>query len=241
MRPGWCNGRASSRSTDRSRISAAASDRISATGWATTRSFRRSTKPSGSACSIATCSAPGLAGMWSVDALIAEIGNRRPQFIAMSRLLADRAYRVDQLREWLVAATGVWRADGRRHRNPFERSAAALLHPVRGDAATAGEGLRLGPLGSIIVSEVIFGALASDPRSAGGDALAGQLADSPANTIRRMYFRKFPTSQAWRSWWSSPPKLPICSRPCLHFCEAELFRLTQPGGVRRCSASKGYR
>ena len=44
----------------------------------------------------------GLAGMWSVDALIAEIGNRRPQLIAASRLLTDRAYRVDQLREWLV-------------------------------------------------------------------------------------------------------------------------------------------
>ena len=82
----------------------------------------------------------GLAGMWSVDALIAEIGDRRPQFIAMSRLLADRAYRVSQLREWLVAATGLWRADGRRHRNPFERSAAALLHPVRSDAAAAGGG-----------------------------------------------------------------------------------------------------
>ena len=45
----------------------------------------------------------GLAGMWSVDALIAEIGNRRPHFIAMSRLLADRGYRVNQLREWLAA------------------------------------------------------------------------------------------------------------------------------------------
>ena len=41
--------------------------------------------------------------MWSVDALIAEIGNRRPQLIATSRLLADRAYRVDQLREWLAS------------------------------------------------------------------------------------------------------------------------------------------
>ena len=42
------------------------------------------------------------------------------------------------------------------------------------------EGLRLGLLGSIIVSEVIFGALASDPRAADGSSLAGQLdADLP--------------------------------------------------------------
>ena len=51
------------------------------------------------------------------------------------------------------------------------------------------EGLRLGPLGSIIVSEVIFGALASDPRSAGGGSLAEQLAAIslefyPANVLQ---------------------------------------------------------
>src|SRR5437867_1219489 len=32
----------------------------------------------------------GLAGMWSVDALIAAIGDRKPHLISMSRLLADR-------------------------------------------------------------------------------------------------------------------------------------------------------
>src|SRR2546430_16137303 len=37
------------------------------------------------------------------------------------------------------------------------------------------EGLQLGLLGSIIVSEVIFGALASDPQSAAGGTLADQL------------------------------------------------------------------
>ena len=45
-----------------------------------------------------------LAGMWSVDALIAEIAVRRPHFINMSRLLADRAWRVSQIREWLASA-----------------------------------------------------------------------------------------------------------------------------------------
>ena len=62
----------------------------------------------------------GLAGMWSVDALIAEIAARRPHSIAMSRLLSDRNFRVDQLREWLAAAP-LWQAHGRRHRNTFEQ------------------------------------------------------------------------------------------------------------------------
>jgi hypothetical protein len=63
----------------------------------------------------------------------------------------------------------------------------------------------------------------------------------PVNFTQQTYFRRFPKSQAWLNWWGSPPKLLSYSRPCLHFCEAELFRLTQPGGVRLCSASKGYR
>ena len=45
-----------------------------------------------------------IAGMWSVDALIAEIAVRRPHFINMSRLLADRTWRVSQIREWLASA-----------------------------------------------------------------------------------------------------------------------------------------
>src|SRR5207237_4844113 len=45
-----------------------------------------------------------LAGMWSVDALFAEIAARRPDFIGLSRLLGDRAWRVTQLREWLASA-----------------------------------------------------------------------------------------------------------------------------------------
>ncbi len=44
-----------------------------------------------------------LAGLWSVDALIAEIAARRPHFIRMSPLLADRSYRTRELREWLAS------------------------------------------------------------------------------------------------------------------------------------------
>lgn len=99
-----------------------------------------------------------LAGMWSVDALIAEIAARRPDFIAMSRLLSDRAWRVAQLREWLSQAPAYGRltsADIETLSNdpplPFFILFEAMQQP---------QGLHLGPLGSIIVAEVIFGALA---------------------------------------------------------------------------------
>jgi hypothetical protein len=133
----------------------------------------------------------GLAGMWSVEALIAEIGNRRPHFIAMSRLLADRGYRVHQLREWLAAAPAygaLSAADIETLSNdpplPFFVLFEAMQQPQT-------EGLHLGPLGSIIVSEVIFGALASDPRSADGGSLPQQLACIsrefyPANVLQEI-------------------------------------------------------
>jgi hypothetical protein len=114
-----------------------------------------------------------LAGMWSVDALIAEIGDRRPDFIAMSRLVADRAYRVEQLREWL--------ASGRSYGALTDADIETLSNDpplpffVLFEAMREMEGLRLGPLGSIIVSEVMFGALASDPQAATGGTLADQL------------------------------------------------------------------
>src|SRR5512144_1727915 len=125
----------------------------------------------------------GLAGMWSVDALIAEIGNRRPQFIAMSRLLADRAYRTDQLREWLAAAPAygaLTTEDIETLSNDPPLPFFILFEAMRQPQA---EGLHLGPLGSIIVSEVIFGALAGDPRCTDGSSLAGQLA-----AISREYY-----------------------------------------------------
>ena len=80
-----------------------------------------------------------IAGLWSVDALIAEIAVRRPHFISMSRLLADRLGGSARFANgWLRA--GLWRTHSRRHRNPCQRSTAAVLHLVRGDAAAAGGG-----------------------------------------------------------------------------------------------------
>ena len=103
----------------------------------------------------------GLAGMWSVDALIAEIGNRRPQLIAASRLLTDRAYRVDQLREWLVSG----QAYGALTDEDIETLSNDPPLPffILFEAMQQTEGLQLGLLGSIIVSETIFGALAERP------------------------------------------------------------------------------
>ncbi len=103
-----------------------------------------------------------LAGLWSVDALIAEIAVRRPHLINLSRLLADRPYRVSQISEWLVgepAYGGLTSDDIETLANdpplPFFILFEAMRQPQT-------EGLCLGPLGSIIVSEVIFGALERD-------------------------------------------------------------------------------
>ncbi len=119
-----------------------------------------------------------LAGLWSVDAMIAEISIRRPQLIRVSRLLADRPYRVSQIRDWLAAEPSYGRLTSEDIETlandpplPFFVLFEAMQQP---DA----RGLRLGSLGSIIVSEVIFGALehnelpvARNARSL-GDALA---------------------------------------------------------------------
>ena len=103
-----------------------------------------------------------LAGMWSVDCLIAEIAVRRPHFISMSRLLCRSSLiRVARLTRVAGFGDDLWRTYFRRHRNTVQRSAAAVFHSIRGDA-TGPDGLCLGPLGSIIVSEVIFGTLANN-------------------------------------------------------------------------------
>ena len=108
-----------------------------------------------------------LAGMWSVDALIAEIGARRPDFIAGSRLLGDRAWRVEQLRIWLSSASaaygGLTPADIETLSNDPPLPFFVLFEAMQQPEA---KGLHLGPFGSIIVAEVIFGALAM-PRPEG--------------------------------------------------------------------------
>ncbi|MBI5321808.1 hypothetical protein [Bradyrhizobium sp.] len=103
-----------------------------------------------------------LAGMWSVDALIAEIAARRPDFIALSRLLGDRAWRVGQLREWLSSASaaygGLTAEDIEALSNDPPLPFFVLFEAMQQPEA---RGFHLGPLGSIVVAEVIFGALAA--------------------------------------------------------------------------------
>jgi hypothetical protein len=134
----------------------------------------------------------GIAGMWSVDALIAEIATKRPRFIAISRLLFDRDYRVSRLREWLAAAPayGALTAEDIETLSndpplPFFILFEAMWQPQA-------EGLCLGPLGSIIVSEVIFGALAGDPRSSSGGSLTDQLADLSREYYPANFFQDIP-------------------------------------------------
>jgi hypothetical protein len=126
-----------------------------------------------------------LAGLWSVDALIAEIALRRPHFISISRLLGDRAYRKSQLREWLAsepAYGGLTSEDIEALANdpplPFFILFEAMQQP-------RSEGLHLGPLGSIIVSEVIFGALANDDFPADGSS--GSLTEALAEVSAEYY------------------------------------------------------
>jgi len=120
-----------------------------------------------------------LAGLWSVNAMIAEIAMRRPQLIGSSRLLADRPYRVGQLRQWLASETaygGLNSEDIETIANdpplPFFILFEAMQQP-------RSEGLCLGPLGSIIVSEVVFGALADNelPAGRGASSLTEALAE----------------------------------------------------------------
>ena len=79
-RPGWCSGRASSTSTGRGPISAAASGRISATGSVMTEIFPAFDETGRVGLLYRDLLGAGLPGMWSVDALITEIGTRRPHF-----------------------------------------------------------------------------------------------------------------------------------------------------------------
>jgi hypothetical protein len=135
-----------------------------------------------------------LAGMWSVDALLAEIAVRRPHFIDISRLLADRPYRVSRLRDWLASETtygGLNSEDIETIANdpplPFFILFEAMQQPQA-------EGLCLGPLGSIIVSEVIFGALANNviPAGNGAASLTEALAELSAEYYPTNVFERVP-------------------------------------------------
>ncbi len=116
----------------------------------------------------------GLAGLWSVGALIEEIKRERPELIALSPLLSDPKRRAAALKDWL----------GRHARSKGPTNVADLnsladnpplpffiLFEAAMDPKT--RGMRLGVLGSILVAEVVFGALHRDalPYEAGASSL----------------------------------------------------------------------
>jgi len=134
----------------------------------------------------------GLAGMWSVDALIEEIAARRPQLIASSRLLFDRGYRVSQLREWLTAAPAYSSFTDEEIETLSNDPPLPFFFLFEAMRQPGAEGMRLGTLGSIMVSEVIFGALANDPRSSGDVLLADQLAELSRGHYQGNFFQDIP-------------------------------------------------
>ena len=124
-----------------------------------------------------------LAGLWSVNALADEVAARRPQLISASRLLADRAFRVNSIREWLASETSY----GRLTAEDIETIADDPPLPffILFEAMQQTDGMCLGTLGSIIVAEVIFGALADNALSAEHDA--GSLAEALARICSEYY------------------------------------------------------
>ncbi len=135
-----------------------------------------------------------LAGLWSVDALIAEIAVRRPHLINLSRLLADRPYRVSQISEWLAsepAYGGLTSDDIETLANDPPLPFFILFEAMRQPQA---EGQCLGPFGSIIVSEVIFGALERDaiPTRHGAGSLTEALAEVSAEYYPTNVFEGVP-------------------------------------------------
>ena len=238
MRHGSCDGRASSRSRDQGRISAGASGRISAMGWATTRYFPAFDQTKRVGLLYRDLLGAALAGMWSVDALIAEIGDppaaSHCRFAAAGRSCLPRRP-APRMAASGTAYGGLTAEDIETLANdpplPFFILFEAMQQPQA-------EGLqpRAARLDHRIGSDIRRARRATRDRPAA--------ARSPKNCrshLREYYltnvFRKYPKSQAWTNWWNSPPRSPICGRPCPHFCEAELFRLTQPGGVNN-GASK---
>jgi Animal haem peroxidase len=127
-----------------------------------------------------------IAGMWSVDALIAEIALRRPHFINASRLLADRAWRVDELRNWFACSPvygGLTAEDIETLSNDPPLPFFILFEAMHQQA-----GRCLGSLGSILVAEVIFGAL----HGQAGAFLDG--ASSLGETLANLAVDHYPTN-----------------------------------------------
>jgi len=124
-------------------------------------------------------------GLWSLRSLIEEIRTRRPEFVRASRLLDDHLWRQSELADWLRErrAFGGLDADDITaiSRDP------PLSFYVQWEAMREADGLRLGPVGSIIVAETVFAALATPIDEQGRD---GAIAIEP-NDVGNAYQASF--------------------------------------------------
>ncbi len=124
--------------------------------------------------------------MWSVNGLIEEIRSRRPALIKNCRLLNDRWYRVECLRAWLEQDRGdMTEADIQTLANDPPLPFFILFEAAMGPDDPTKRGKTLGVLGSIIVAEVIFGAMQED-KLPGVEAFGG-LQQSLSRLCSRFY------------------------------------------------------
>ena len=162
----------------------------------------------------------GLAGMWSVDGLIAEIGNRRPHVIGMfapaCRPRLPR--RINFASGWLPSRRMAhWTPrTSKRFRTIRRYPSSSCLRRCtnrRRQVCILGCSARSSYRKSFSERSR---AIRVQP---GAARLPNNWTSFPVNFTGRMYFRTFPISQAWLNWWNSPPRLQVCGRPCPHFCE----------------------
>ncbi len=137
----------------------------------------------------------GLSGLHSVDSLAANLLALRPGLAAASPLLADRAARQQALIGWLGQRPRVSRLGA------GDIAALAVEPPlpfyVMFEAEREAAGRHLGVLGSVLVAETLYGAMARDPlpAEAGGGTLAAQLDRLCAEWLGPFRFRPLPDSQ----------------------------------------------
>lgn len=107
--------------------------------------------------------------LWSVPALVEEIGRRQPTLIADSRSLSNLEATRGGLEQWMRAQRG----PGVTHLSDDEIEWLAkdppLLFFILHEAAEEAEGKHLGTLGSIIVAETLLKQLAPAPDPVPGD------------------------------------------------------------------------
>jgi hypothetical protein len=102
-------------------------------------------------------------GLWSADHLIEKLRTLRPDFIGLSPLLASREWRARRLAAWLGDEPAYGRLDPEDIATLSQDPPLPFFFLFEAAFDPATEGLKLGVLGSILVAEVIFGALVRDP------------------------------------------------------------------------------